>query len=109
MKARNRKRQHDGLFIPEGYFAELYTPTVGPVVSPSSGDTLEFVKMILSEDANVTFRNCAGVIVSAFPLAKGPVPFLVKEIHTISAGTVLIVHDGVKASTTQEMNTPIYS
>lgn len=108
MKARASKRQHDKFFIPEGYFAEPYEPVAGPVVSPSSGDELEFVKIILSEDANVTFRNCAGVVVDAFPLAKGAVPFLVKEVHSVSAGDVLIVHDGVRTTTAQELNTPIY-
>lgn len=108
MKARARKRQHDKFFIPEGYFAEPYTPVVGPVVSPSSGDVLEFVKIILSEDATVTFRNCAGVIVSNYPLQKGAVPFLIKEVHSVSAGNVLIVHDGVRTTTAQELNTPIY-
>jgi hypothetical protein len=90
------KREHDSLAIPEGWFVELYVPAAGRITSTElGGKKLAYAKMILSEDANVTFKSASGGQVTAFPLSKGPVPFLVSEISVVSAGTVLIAHNGL--------------
>lgn len=95
MQTNPYKREHDALFVPEGFFTEPYTPAVGRVTSPSLGKKIQYCKMILSADANVTYRDYAGNLVSAFPFKAGPQPFLVSEISVVSTGSVLIVHDGV--------------
>lgn len=99
--------QHDTNLV-KGIFFEVYTPAAGPIVSPSSGKTLEYAQIYLSQDANVTFINMAGQTVNAFPLFKGRHYFLVKEVSVVSAGTLAIVHDMVEKSTVKEMNTKIY-
>lgn len=107
MKAKSR-RQHDSIVIPEGFFFEPYEPAATPIVSPSTGDTLQYVKMCLSEDANVTFRDSRGNLVTAFPLAKGERSFLVSQIITVSAGTVAIIHDGVRKESDEDFTGPVY-
>lgn len=94
-----RNREKDELSIPEGFYFEPYTPTAGRIVSPSMGVPIEFAKMYLSEDADVTFKDYAGNLVTDFPLSKGGHSFLVREIISVSTGTVAIVHNGTKAST----------
>lgn len=109
MKRKSLKRQHDSLIIPEGIYAEEYTPVTGKIQSPGLGIYLEYVKFRLSDDADVTFVNLAGQLISAYPCAKGDHPFLVREIRIVSTGRCLILHDGVKKSTEGELNTAIYS
>mgnify|MGYP007106206461 CR=1 FL=1 len=108
MNASTSKRKHDGLTIPEGFFFEVYTPAAGPIVSPGLGIALEYAKVQLSADANLTFVNLAGQTVTAFPLAKGSHPFLVREIIAVSTGSVAILHDGVPKTTTKDFTGPIY-
>lgn len=95
MKSKNPTRDQDQLIIPEGYYVEPYTPATGQIVSSALSKKLKYAKMVLSEDANVTFKSAKGNQVTAFPLSKGPQSFLVSEISVVSAGSVLIVHDGI--------------
>lgn len=113
MKSKNRvKRDPDQLTIPEGRYQELYSPAPGRITSTAlNGKKLKYAKMILSEDANVTWKDAKTNQVTTFPLAKGGQFFLVSEIIAVSAGTVLIVHDGeVESSDTSEpdFTGPIY-
>lgn len=103
MKSNNLLRQRNALIIPEGFYQEPYTPIVGRIVSPVLNKKLKYAKMILSADADVTFRDAMGNAVSTFALSKGPQPFLVSEISAVSAGSVLIVHDG-EIDTTEDEN-----
>lgn len=95
MKSQTPNRQHDSLIVPEGFYVETYTPAAGKIKSPLLNKYLKYAKIILSEDANVTFKSTYGNSISAFPLAKGSHPFLVSEVSVVSAGTVLIIHDGI--------------
>lgn len=100
--------QHDTNLVKGKYF-EIYTPAAGPIVSPGLGKRLEYAQVYLSADADLTFVNMAGQVVTTYPLSKGRHYFLVKSITAVSTGTVAIVHDGVEKSTIKEQNTPIYS
>lgn len=104
METRRALRQHDSLSIPEGYIIEAYTPTQGPIISPSSDKHIQRVKIHLSEDATVTGRDARGNLVTDIPLSKGPCPYLWSEVHSVSTGSVWIVHDGVPASINEDMN-----
>jgi hypothetical protein len=89
------QRDQDALKVPEGRYFEPYTPAVGRISSTSlGGKKLQYAKMYLSADANVTFRDEAGNAIVAFPLLKGPQPFLVTEVSVVSAGSVALMHDG---------------
>lgn len=107
MKSQSAKRKHDGITV-DGIYFEQYTPATDSFTSPGLGVELEYAHIQLSQDANVTFVNYAGQLVTAFPLSKGRHYFLVKEVRVVSAGVVAIIHDGIQKTTEQEMNTPIY-
>lgn len=93
-------REHDKLFIPEGFYQEAYTPAAGRITSTAlGGKKLQYCKFMLSADATVTWKDHAGNQVTAFALKAGYQPFLVSEIISVSAGTVLIIHDGIVATT----------
>lgn len=86
------------IYIPEGRYQEPYTPAAGRITSTAlSGVTLKYAKFMVSEDSNVTWKDLNGNTVTAFPCKGGiPYPFLVSVISASSAGTVLIIHDGIK-------------
>ena len=88
------QRDIDQIHVPEGYYFEAYTPATGRISSTSLGKKLQYAKMYLSQDANVTFRDYAGNAVVAFPLKAGAQPFLVTEVSVVSAGSVALIHDG---------------
>lgn len=89
-------REYDAIQVGEGFFQEPYTPTAGRITSAAhGGKKLQWAKMLLSADANVTWRDYAGNLVTAFALTKGLQDFLVSEIITVSTGSVLIVHNGL--------------
>lgn len=92
-------QNYNGRFLsPYGKWVELYTPVVGRVSSPSKQNMpLEFARMLLTADANVTFRDYAGILCSAVPLKQGEHFFPVTEISVVSAGSVYIIHDGIPA------------
>lgn len=95
MNANPITREHDKLFIPEGFYQEPYTPVAGRILSPSLNKRLQYCKFMLSADATVTWKDYAGNTVTSYPLKAGIQPFLVSEIISVSAGTVLIIHDGI--------------
>ena len=107
----NQYRQPDSLKIPEGGFFELYTPVVGGVriISPSLGYPLQFAKIHLTADADVTFKDEFGNLSTAVPLSKGEQSFLVTEIRVVSTGSVYIRHDGKKWETSKTFATNIYA
>lgn len=85
--------------MPEGWLQEAYTPAATRITSNRIGTAvpLKWAKFMLSADANVTWRDTSGGQVVAFPLKGGvPYPMLVTEISAVSAGTVIIMHDGQK-------------
>ena len=100
------RRQHDSLVIPEGFFQEPYTPASGRITSPSLNKRLQYCKFALSEDANVTWKDSYGNEITEFPLSKGPQPFIVSEISAVSAGSVIIIHDGLEYITDRSMTAP---
>ena len=95
MNANPLSREHDALKVPEGFFQEPYTPVAGRVLSPSLNKRLQYCKFYLSADANVTWKDYAGNQITTFALKAGYQPFIVSEIIAVSAGTVLIIHDGI--------------
>jgi hypothetical protein len=94
MKANPNSRNPDQLIIPEGFFREPYTPAVGRIKSPSLNKYLQYAKIILSEDANVTYRDYAGNQ-NTEAMKAGAQPTVFSEVSVVSAGTVTIVHDGL--------------
>jgi hypothetical protein len=78
-----------------GVFCEVYTPAAGRIVSPSLAKKLEYAKFILTQDANVSFKDAQGNAATTIALLKGRHDFLVSEISAVSAGSVLIIHDGI--------------
>lgn len=101
MKSTAPIRDHDEVKIPNGKFFEAYTVTPGRITSPSlkandgTARRLQYARVQLTADANLTFKDWAGNQVTALPL-KGGVEyhFLVTEITVVSAGAVYIIHDG---------------
>lgn len=97
MKSQSHKRQHDALLVPEGRFKEPYTPVANrKILSPTLNKYLKYAKFQVSADANVTYRTLGGSLVTAEAItaASGIQPYLVSEIHSVSAGVCYIVHDG---------------
>jgi len=92
-------QNYGGRFIsPYGKFVEPYTPVVGRVNSPSQKNMpLEFARMLLTADANVTFVDYAGNVCSLVPLKQGEHFFPVTEVRSVSAGSVYLIHDGIPA------------
>lgn len=99
MLTKRTKRQADTLVIPEGFYQELYTPSVGKITSPGLGIVLEYVKIYLTADSTVTWKDMGGNITTLFSLKAGTQPFLIKELHAVTTGSVLIIHDGIPAAT----------
>jgi hypothetical protein len=86
------------LYVPEGKFQEAYTPGAGRITSAKLGNKeLAYAKFMISEDANVSWQDMEGsTAILTFPLKGGiPYPFLVSKITAVSAGTVIIFHDGI--------------
>jgi hypothetical protein len=98
MRSTSPKKAHDEMVIPEGRFKEAYTPVANrKILSPALNKYLKYAKFQLSADATVTYRTLGGALVTAEALtaASGTQPYLVSEIHSVSAGTCYIVHDGI--------------
>jgi hypothetical protein len=83
--------------IAEGKYQEAYTPDPDRIVSPKLGVELAYAKFMISEDATVSWQDAEGsTAIATFALKGGiPYPFLVSKITAVSAGTVIIIHDGV--------------
>ena len=102
MKSKHPVRDHDEVKIPNGLFVEPYSVVAGQVTSPTllmpDGTTkrkLRYVRILLTQAANVTFKDGKGNQVTALPLlASVEYRFLVTEITVVSAGAVYIIHDG---------------
>lgn len=84
-----------------GGIIEAYTPANGRITSVAANNKgqgspvkIQGAMFILSTAANVTFVDYSGNLTTAFPCAQGLFPYVVREIRAVSAGTVLIVHDG---------------
>lgn len=89
-------RQFDELVIPEGRFKEAYTPVANrKILSPQLNKYIKYAKFQVSADSSVVYRTVGGALVTeTVTAASGPQPFLVSEIHSSSAGTLYILHDG---------------
>lgn len=88
-----RSRQKKAVLM-EGKFTEAYTPKSGRISSPSLYKELRWAKMLLTADADVTYKDESGIS-KTVSLSKGEHPFFVTEISAVSTGTVYIIHDGV--------------
>jgi len=99
MKSQSRLKQHDSIQIPEGFYVEPYTPTVGGIISPALNKQLAYVKLWLNGDASgCSLRDAKGNAVTGINLKAGPCPFLVSEISSTGGITCYIIHDGVLAA-----------
>lgn len=77
-----------------GKFNERYTPSSVRIFSQALQKTLEYAEMLLTADAVVTYVDYRGTLCSNVALKQGRYNFLVREIRSVSAGEVYIVHDG---------------
>lgn len=96
MKSNSFTKNNNALSIPEGRFKEAYTPVANrKILSPGLNKYLKYAKFQLSAAATITYRTSGGSLVTEAMTSTEPQPFLVSEIHSVSAGTCYILHDGV--------------
>ena len=99
MKSTSPKRQHDETAIPDGRIKEAYTPVANrKILSPTLNKYIKYAKFQVTAAATVVYRTVGGALVSeAIPAAGASVTQqqLVSEIHSTSAVTIYIIHDGI--------------
>lgn len=96
MRSTSPKRQHDEMTIPEGRFKEAYTPVANSkILSPTLNKYIKFAKFQVTAASTVVYRTPGGSLVSEDVVSTEPQSFLVSEIHSSSAGTLYILHDGI--------------
>lgn len=80
-----------------GLYKELYTPVANQRITSTQlgGKFLRYCKLLLTTAANVTYRTVGGSLVTTEAIPINTVyDVLITEIHSCSAGTPYIIHDG---------------
>jgi len=109
MKSSNPKRNQDSVLIAEGKYTEPCNVGIGRQYSESLEYDLAYFKLHVNADATITYKDAAGNLVEGMAVNKGPVPYLMSEIHDTGGVTCFIIHNGAKAGVDIEMTSPVYT